>query len=498
MSDAPCNIDLPASAVALARRIRAREISALELLDATITRIQQRNPSLNAVVFTAFEEARVAARDADVHLASDGVIGPFHGVPTMLKDLFDFKPGWPVTYGGIPALRGMIADCYCAYAERIEAAGAIVVGKGNSPVMGLRGTCDNPLFGPTRNPFDLTRNSGGSSGGCAAAVADGLLPLAEGGDGGGSIRIPAAWCGIYGFKPSLGRVPSIARPNAFANIDPFCSEGPLARTVEDAALALSVLAGPDVRDPFSTTAPFVVPDLERASVRGMRIGYTADYGGFPVDAGVAATVAAAVGSLAEAGARVEPLEFRLPYDQHELSDLWCRLIIPGNVVAIEALKNDEGIDLIHDTDDLPWQYRDWLRKGRAFTVLDRARDEVMRTQLLDAFNAAFETCDLIVGPTVCAPPVPNASDGNTLGPSMIGEIEVDPLIGWCPTYLVNFTGHPAASAPAGLHEGLPVGLHLIGRRDADADVLRASAVLESVRPWTHFYDITEARTLDDQ
>lgn len=177
-------------------------------------------------------------------------VGPLHGVPTAMKDLFDFKPGWPTTFGGVRAFENFVADFYCAWAERMEAAGAIIMGKTNSPVMGFRGTCDNYMFGPTRNPFDLSRNSGGSSGGSAAAVADGLLPIAEGTDGGGSVRIPASWCGVYGFKQSYGRVPYTGRPNAFGSIFPFIFEGIISRTVEDAALGLNALSGYDPRDPF--------------------------------------------------------------------------------------------------------------------------------------------------------------------------------------------------------------------------------------------------------
>ena len=153
-------------------------------------------------------------------------------MPSAIKDLFDFKPGWPTTFGGVRALKNNIAQFYCPFAERIEKGGAILIGKTNSPVMGLRGVCDNYLFGATRNPFDTTRNSGGSSGGSAAAVADGMLPIAEGTDAGGSIRIPAAWCGVYGYKASYGRVPVVIRPNAFAGDLPFVFEGPITRTVE--------------------------------------------------------------------------------------------------------------------------------------------------------------------------------------------------------------------------------------------------------------------------
>jgi len=215
-----------------------------------VGRIEERNPSLNAFVHQGFDEARERAVDAERRLGTGEELGPLHGVPTAMKDLFDFKPGWPATFGGIPALRDNTTDFGCMWVERMEAAGAIILGKTNSPVMGFRGTCDNPLFGPTRNPFDTTHNSGGSSGGSSAAVADGLVPFAEATNGGGSARIPASWCGLVGYKQSWGRTPLVMRPNAFGGTAPLLFEGLVTRTVEDAALGLTALSGPDPRDPL--------------------------------------------------------------------------------------------------------------------------------------------------------------------------------------------------------------------------------------------------------
>ena len=476
----------------LAARIRRRELSPVEVLEATIERIEARNPSINALVFTDYEGARANARAAEQALTSGGELGPLHGVPSAIKDLFDYKPGWPDTFGGIPALRDFSLNTYCGFAERVEKAGAILVGKGNSPVMGFRGTCDNPLFGASRNPFDVTRNTGGSSGGCSAAVADGLLTFAEGTDGGGSIRIPASWCGIYGLKQSFGRIPHIARPNAWTGVDPYLFEGPLTRTVEDAALVLTALAGHDPRDPFSLDDPQDFTGAVRRSIAGMRIAYTPDYDVFPVDPRVASVVASAVRAFEEAGAHVEEVELGITRDQRELSDLWCRLIMPINVAGIEALKAG-GIEFTDD--DLPAGYRKWLEVGYRLTALDIANDQVMRTEVLDAFNGVLSSYDLIVGPTLCALPVENAPvAGETVGPSSIEGVEVDDVIGWCPTYLVNFTGNAAASIPAGMADGLPVGMQLIGRRYGDADVLAASAAFERLRPWRDTYSIPAGRT----
>jgi amidase len=481
----------------LALAIRERRLSAVELLDATIARIEARDPTLNAFVHHAFVEARARAHEADAAVASGAPLGPLHGVPTAIKDLFDFKPGWPATFGGIPALRHQVIDATCMWAERMEAAGAIVIGKTNSPVMGFRATCDNVLFGPTRNPFDTTRNSGGSSGGGAAAVADGLLSFAEGTDGGGSVRIPASWCGIFGFKQSFGRVPFIGRPNGFGGMDPFVFEGLLTRTVADAALALTALSGPDPRDPLSF--PFHDDPLGAVDrpIAGMRIAYSPDLGGFAVDPAVAAVVAEAVQALADAGAEVEQVEIALPADQRELSDLWCRLITPLNLGTLEGLRAAGHDFLGTERDQLPDAYLRWMDWGMEAGVLDLFRDQVLRTQVLDAIELVFAEHDLLVTPTLGCLPVPNAEvPGETFGPTEIDGIEVDPSIGWTLTYPFNFTGHPAASAPAGLAGGRhPVGLQIVGRQRADADVLAASAALERQRPWRDSYALCEARPL---
>jgi amidase/aspartyl-tRNA(Asn)/glutamyl-tRNA(Gln) amidotransferase subunit A len=353
--------------------------------------------------------------------------------------------------------------------------------------MGFRGTCDNPRFGPSRNPFDTTRNTGGSSGGSAAAVADGLLPLAEGTDGGGSIRIPASWCGVYGYQPSFGRVPFLGRPNGFGGVTPFIYEGPITRTVEDAALAMTALGGPDPRDPFS--APDVVDYLGaiRRPIAGMRIAHSPDLGVFPVDRRIRDVVGLAVRAFEEAGAHVEEVSPVLRRDQRELSDLWCRLIMPINHEALAGLQ-PFGFDVLGDRrDDLPDEYLHWIDATAGLTAADMARDQSMRTEVFDALQGVFADHDLLVCPTLAALPVANADDGNTVGPSEVEGVAVDPLIGWCMTYVTNFTGHPAASIPAGFADGLPVGMQLIGPRFGDATVLAASGAFERLRPWHASY-----------
>jgi amidase len=461
-------------------------------------RIEARNPSLNAFVYLGFDSARTRAREAERALMAGEELGPLHGVPSALKDLFDFKPGWPATLGGIRALKHKVINSYCAFCERMETrGGAVLLGKTNSSLMGFRGTCDNYLFGPTRNPFNLAKNSGGSSGGSAAAVADGLLPIAEGSDAGGSIRIPAAWCGVYGYKASFGRVPFLVRPNAFGAADsPFIFEGPITRTVEDAALALNVLAGYDARDPFSLTEPAAdFTAATRRSIRGVRIAYSPNLDVFPVHSGVADTVSRAVRVFEEAGAHVEEVKLGIGRSQRELSDIWSRLYMLLNLQAIENMKRD-GMDLLSKhREDFPPEYLYWVEKANNLSALDFYRDQAVRSEVYNALQGVLNYFDLLITPTLACPPADNADDGNTAGPSTINGEEVDPLIGWCLTYFVNFTGHPAASIPAGLSNGLPVGMQIIGRRSADADVLAASAAFERLRPWHDAYQLCRERSL---
>ena len=482
------------SATELTARIRAKQLSPVELMRATIARIEARNPSLNALVFTDFEGAIQAAKEAEDALMAGADLGPLFGLPTALKDLFDFKPGWPATLGGVRALHDWRPDLTCLFCERIERAGAIPVGKTNSPTMGFRGVTDNYLFGPTRNPFAPSRNPGGSSGGSAAAVADGLLAMAEGTDGGGSIRIPAAWCGIYGYKASWGRVPLNSRPDAFTPAGCFIHEGPLTRTVDDAALTMSVLAGPDNRDPFSLPDTVDWQGATRRDIKGLKIAWTPDFGVYPVEPVIAETCERAARAFEDLGCVVEPVDFGIDRHHLELADLWCKVIMPLNVGAFESFKQ-AGVDLLREhRDDFPPEYLAWIDRAYAMTVKEQIEAQTVRTAINDKLQAVLDRYDLILSPTLAALPVENDTNGNTLGPATINGEPVERLIGWCMTYFINFTGHPAASIPAGLAPGnLPVGLQVIGRRWADADVIAASAAFERARPWAKSYELCERR-----
>ena len=468
--------------------IRKLEISPVEVMEAFISRITTRNPTLNAFVYEDFDRAYDESKKSEKELTSGKLIGPLHGIPVAIKDLMSSKPGTIMTMGGIRALKNNVSNHRCLFTERIEKAGGIIIGKTNSPIMGFRGTCDNYLFGPTKNPYCLDKNSGGSSGGSAAAVADGMLPMAEGTDAGGSIRIPASWCGVYGYKASYGRVPNINRPNAFSSNTPFTFSGPITRTVKDAAITLNVLSGYDPRDPFSIDENIDFLDATKSSIRNWKIAYSPNMDVFPVETDVAEKVKNSVLAFEDAGAIVELVKLGIKQNHNELSKLWCQLIIPRNISILEKFKL-KGIDLLGQyKDDFPKEYLDWIDFGYKMSSNDYLSYQEIRTNIYDSIQKILNNYNLLVTPTVACLPVQNSLDGNTLGPNEINGEKVDPLIGWCLTSLVNFTGHPAASIPAGFSkEGHPIGMQIIGRRYSDMDVIAASSVFESLHPWYKSY-----------
>lgn len=474
---------LDAGAATIAREVRRRAVSPVEVLDATLDRIERANPVLNAVTFVARDEATARARELEGRIAAGEDVGVLAGVPTLMKDLFGHKPGWPATLGQVPGLLGRRATGWSTFPAAMEAAGAVVVGQTNSPVFGFRGTTDNAVTGPTRNPHSPEHNAGGSSGGSAAAVVGGMVPIAGATDGGGSIRIPSAWCGAVGFQPSPGTVPFVNRPNAFGHAL-YLYEGPITRTTEDCALALTAMARPDVRDPSSTGLPLVrfTDLLGRDSLRGVRIGFTADFDLFPVERSIVETFHRAVKVLESLGADVEQVRFDWHLSHAELTETWCRTTAVGVHEGLRQL-DDEGYGP-EVLGDLPAQLTAWVERVPALGVDAWIEDAQTRTHVYDQVQGAFARYDLIVSPTVAALPVLNRTDGDTVGPASIEGEPVDPLIGWCMTYLTNFSGNPSASVPMGTVDGLPVGLQVMGPRHGDAEVLRAISAFEAAQPWT--------------
>jgi Asp-tRNA(Asn)/Glu-tRNA(Gln) amidotransferase A subunit family amidase len=473
-------------ATELAARIRRRDLSPVEVVKAYLGRIEDRNPSINAYTLVLADSALDSAREAETAVMSGRSLGPLHGVPVAIKDLDDFA-GAPTSMGSL-AVQNRVPKTSAAAVERLTRAGAIVLGKTNTPEFGHKGITDNLRFGPTSTPWKVGYNSGGSSGGSAAAVADGLAALGQGTDGGGSVRIPAAFSGVVGFKPSFGRVPSVTRPDGFLWSHPLVHIGPLARTVGDAALMTAVMAGPHAGDPLSLPDDGVDYRRGAESGRRFRVAFSPRLGDFPVDERVATVVSSAVETLRATGIEVDEVELDFKAGHDTLAGLWVR-VISVHYAAIARHWKDDGIDLLGDHGSkLTPQFRQMMIDAQKISAVDHALDDVLRTGVFDGLQAVFDNYDLIVSPTLAIPPVANATNGNTIGPTEINGDSVDPLIGWCMTFPINFTGHPAISVPAGLTvEGLPVGLQIIGRRYGDESVLALASRLEQARPWLQSY-----------
>ena len=482
------------TAAGLGRLVGNGEISPTEVIRYFAERIEERDPSLHAFTYLKIEEALNDAKKLEDQLARREQVGPFAGVPIALKDFLPSKKGWTNSHGGVASLIMEDAADSAFYAAAAKA-GAIAIGKTNAPAFGFRGTCDNRLYGATCNPYHTDYNSGGSSGGTAAAVADGLILMGEGGDGGGSIRIPASWCNLYGFKASVGTVPSVCRPDCWTATHPYCTNGCLTKSVEDSALMLEYMAQYDPKDPLSLPHPFRrFSELMKQGIKGRKIAYTPDFDIFPVDPEVADLVEKAAYALREAGAIVEPVHFHFPHSSNEYAELWCRAISIDTAIDMELWKQN-GLDLLRDhADELPEEFIYWNQKALESTILDYRYFNDLRTEMLDAFEDTFADYDLILSPVTICPPVKNDPAGNTKGPDEVCGHKVEPLIGFCETFFANFVGNPAASVPAGLTKaGLPIGMQIIGRKFRDEDVLAASYAYEQIRPWN--YDIPLGRRI---
>lgn len=484
------------SAAEIGKLVNSKQISPTEVIDYFAARIQKRNPSINAFVYERFEYAIFYAKEIEKRILSGENAGPFAAVPFAMKDFLPSKAGWQNSHGGVRSL--IATDPYDSrFTYAMEKAGGIAIGKTNAPAFGFRGTCDNFLYGPTSTPFNTDYNSGGSSGGSAAAVADGLVPVAQGTDGGGSIRIPAAWCSCFGLKPSKGIVPDVSRPDAWAATHPYCSDGGITKTVEDSAILLSFMANYDTRDPISInsgTKDYTV-FLDR-SIKGMKIGFTPDFGIFPVDREVKETVEKAALCLRDAGATVEPMDFKINRTANELAEMWCRSICVDTAIDL-TLQKENGFDLIKDhSDELPKEFIYWNEAVQKGGIMNYYEFNRSRTDILDAFENAFEKYDIIISPTTVCLPVKNEKDGDTKGPDTVNGVKCERLIGFCETFMQNFSGHPAASVPAGLSQsGLPIGMQITGKMFRDGDVISVSSAFEKLKPWHEFYNIPFSRKI---
>jgi aspartyl-tRNA(Asn)/glutamyl-tRNA(Gln) amidotransferase subunit A len=447
--------------------IRRRELSPVELCRAVLDRVERLNPTLNAFCAVTAEAALDRARRAEEAIVRGEALGPLHGVPFTIKDLA-FTAGVR-TMSGSRIFEQRVTGVDAPFVRRLKEAGGIMIGKTTTPEFGWKALGDSPLTGITRNPWNPGMTSGGSSAGAAVATAAGLGPLHQGSDGAGSIRIPSAFCGIYGLKPSYGRVPMWP----VSNTDNTSHTGPIARTVADAALMLAVMAGPDDWD---RTALDGVPEdyvgRLREGVRGWRLAWSPTLGGLRVDGEVAAVARQAALAFQEQGAVVEEVADPGFADTHEMIRSMWNAHFAGNFARY-----------------LP-EWRDRMDPGLVAAIEDGFRYSAahyieMRGKKFahwDTVRPLFEKYELLLTPSVSVA----AFEVGRLNPAHFPQHAWD----WFPwasfSYPFNFTGQPAASVPAGFTpSGLPVGLQIVGRRSADLAVLQASAAFEEARPWSH-------------
>ncbi|WP_198370229.1 amidase [Roseomonas rosulenta] len=462
------------SAARAAALIRSRRLSPVEYVDAVLAATARAQPRLNCFVTVAEDQARTDAAEAERAVMKGGSLGPLHGVPVHVKDLLDVA-GMRTTHGSAIHAQARPAAKDDVLVARLRAAGAIIIGKTTTPEFGVKGLTDGPFFGATRNPWNLERTSGGSSGGAAAAVAAGLGPLGLGTDGAGSIRGPAACCGLVGLKPTLGAVPADTARDAFGN---NTYAGPLARTVTDAAMIHAVLTGPSAQDPWSLGGAAAARPLSAGlmgeDLSGLRIGYVPRCANPRVAADMAANTRAALDAWAAMGAVVEEVDQAIDWIEYE-----GRVLYQANFAVFCAPFLPEWKDRM---DPVTLAF---MERGAQFTLADFRNAQFARTRLFRAVQSLLDRYDMLVMPTMTRTALPLDFDAAN------DEVVVDGVAcgitrqGWTsPQYPFNLTGHPAVSLPSGFGaDGLPTAVQVVGRWGTEADVLRLGALLETARPW---------------
>jgi amidase len=449
------------SALEMARLIRAKKLSAREALAGHLKQIERVNPKVNAIVTLAQEMAEKAAARADEMQARGAKLGPLHGLPAAHKDL-RLTRGIRTTFGS-PLYRDYIPTENDLVVDRLQAAGAITLGKTNTPEFGAGSQTFNTVFGATRNPWDLTRTCGGSSGGAAVALACGLVPVADGSDAGGSLRNPAAFCNVVGFRPTVGRVPD---PNAAFAWSTLSTSGCLGRSAADLAFVLSTIAGPDPRAPLSLREPGAVfaRPLDR-NFKGVRVAWFKDLGGVPFDARVRAIVDGHRATFESLGCIVEQAE-----PDFAPAEISFRVLRAWNSAHAYGERLREHPDAFKDT------LKREIEEGRRLTGTELARAEAAHGQVWRGFQAFLEKYEYFVLPTTQLPPF----DIATPYPAEIGGVRFTNYIDWMKScWYISATGNPAASVPGGFTpEGLPVGIQIVGRDREDFAVLQLAHAFE--------------------
>lgn len=456
------------TAVEMAALIRRKKLSAREAMAAHLKQIERVNPKVNAIVTSVAEQATENARKADEAQARGGVLGPLHGLPVAHKDLVE-TAGIRTTFGS-PLFKDYVPKVDAITVERIKRAGAIAVGKTNTPEFGAGSQTFNPVFGATKNPYDLTKTCGGSSGGAAVSLACGMIPIADGSDTGGSLRNPAAFCSIVGFRVSPGRVPHAAIGNSWSTLS---VSGPMARTVGDVALLLSVMAGPDPRCPVSISEPGTrfAGDLQR-NFKGVRVAWFKNLGGIPFDARIRTAVNAQRKVFEELGCIVEEAEPDLTGADEAFNTLraWGYASTRGELVRTHR-------DQVKDT--IIWE----VERGLKLSGSDISKADALHSQVWDRMRVFQEQYEYFILPTTQVPPF----DVTQPYVTEIEGVRMRSYIDWMKScYLISILENPAISVPCGYTpEGLPVGLQIVGRHREDWAVLQMAHAFEQATRTAH-------------
>lgn len=450
------------NAVELRNRITNRELSAREVMSDFLGQIERVNPAINAIVSKLDDEQALALADeADAKMARGEAVGPLHGLPHAVKDLID-AVGFPTTKGS-PLHVNDYPERDCLIVERIRDAGALIIGKTNVPEFGLGSHSFNPVFGATKNPYDQTKSAGGSSGGAGAALATGMLPLADGSDSGGSLRNPGNFNNVIGFRVSPGLVPSWPTSHPWVGIG---VKGPMARTVEDAALLLSVMAGPDLRDQLAypvDTSVFTRP-LDR-DFTGVRVAWCPDLGGLPLDARVRSTLEQQRLTFESLGCIVEDIAPDLHDADEIFHDLRAGFLAAGNAVTFERDRDRMKPEAI-------WN----IEKGLTMSAATLGQAMAKQEALFQRVRGFMQTYEFILCAVNQAPPFPV----EWRYPEEIDGKPMENYITWMKTaYYITVTRSPAISVPAGFTaDGLPVGIQIVGRFRDDLGVLHMARAFE--------------------
>ena len=456
------------TATKLAQMISRKEISALEVLQAHIEQIEAINPTVNAIVTYLPELALETARQADKKLMQGDEIGVLHGLPIAHKDLTDTK-GIRTTYGSL-TLKDNVPDVDALIITRLKNAGCVTLGKTNVPEFGAGSQTFNPVFGGTFNPYDLTKTCGGSSGGAAVALATGLIPIADGSDMGGSLRNPASFNNIVGFRPSPGRVPQYPKANGWANLS---VDGPMARTVQDIALMMQAIAGYDDRSPIAIhqTASIFAQPLER-DFKNSRIAWSPDLGELAVDPQVTSTIEKQLSVFTDLGCHVDNAhpDFRDAYDIFQTLRAW------GFELSFSDRFAEHGEEQFKDT--IRWN----ANKGKQLTGPQISRTEVKRTELYYRVREFLQTYEFLLLPAAQVPPFPI----DMPYPTEINGQTMHTYVDWMMACgYITVTGLPTISVPCGFtDDGLPIGLQIVGRPHADFEVLQLAYAFQEA---TLFY-----------